>query len=283
MRQIREEKAVARAKRQIFVRHCTDILRHFKPASSSRCSRGGTGGGEGGRHAEGGKEERKETRGRPPAKEETRGRPSARRAADAHVDVRHHSQSRADMMAAEELELEAGANATGTTLLDDTHLPLQHQPAILQGGQLRSYQLEGLNWLARLYTSGISGVLADEMGLGKTVQTVAMIGYLQEYHNASGPHLVLAPKSTLNNWVREFDKWLPGCRMVLLQGNKTEREELMRERIQAGRFLDPSPPLHSAAVLRRSAPPQCSRAEDCRGYTSTRTRDHPRAYSRGRI
>lgn len=47
---------------------------------------------------------------------------------------------------------------------------------------------------------------------------------------------MLAPKSTLNNWMREFEKWLPDSRVVLLQGNKTEREDLIRTRIVAGGF-----------------------------------------------
>ena len=35
---------------------------------------------------------------------------------------------------------------------------------------LRSYQLEGLNWILRCYYQRRSCILADEMGLGKTVQ-----------------------------------------------------------------------------------------------------------------
>ena len=31
---------------------------------------------------------------------------------------------------------------------------------------VRSYQLEGLNWMIRLQENGINGILADEMGLG---------------------------------------------------------------------------------------------------------------------
>jgi SNF2 family DNA or RNA helicase len=30
----------------------------------------------------------------------------------------------------------------------------------------RAYQLEGLNWMIRLFENGINGILADEMGLG---------------------------------------------------------------------------------------------------------------------
>ena len=41
---------------------------------------------------------------------------------------------------------------------------LLKQPSIMTGGQLRDYQLEGLNWMIRLQENGINGILADEMG-----------------------------------------------------------------------------------------------------------------------
>ena len=104
-------------------------------------------------------------------------------------------------------------------------LRLSVQPSVLKNGTLREYQLEGLNWMVRLYNNGISGILADEMGLGKTVQTVAMIGYLTEYKDAPGPHMVLAPKSTMSNWQKEFKKWLPDHRCIYIGGTKEEREE----------------------------------------------------------
>ena len=40
---------------------------------------------------------------------------------------------------------------------------LDAQPSILQGGQLRDYQIDSLNWLIGLYETGINGILADEM------------------------------------------------------------------------------------------------------------------------
>ena len=58
---------------------------------------------------------------------------------------------------------------------------LTTQPSILQNGELRSYQLEGLNWMVSLRNKGINGILADEMGLGKTVQTVALLGYMKQF------------------------------------------------------------------------------------------------------
>jgi SNF2 family DNA or RNA helicase len=48
-------------------------------------------------------------------------------------------------------------------------LKLEKQPPNLTGGLLRDYQLEGLNWLFKLYQANLNGILADEMGLGKTI------------------------------------------------------------------------------------------------------------------
>ena len=46
---------------------------------------------------------------------------------------------------------------------------IETQPDNLTGGQLREYQIEGLNWLYKLYQANLNGILADEMGLGKTI------------------------------------------------------------------------------------------------------------------
>jgi SWI/SNF-related matrix-associated actin-dependent regulator of chromatin subfamily A member 5 len=45
------------------------------------------------------------------------------------------------------------------------------QPALIGGGQMKQYQLQGLSFLAWLYENGMGGILGDEMGLGKTLQT----------------------------------------------------------------------------------------------------------------
>ena len=44
------------------------------------------------------------------------------------------------------------------------------QPKMLKGGTLRTYQLEGLQWLVSLYNNRLNGILADEMGLGKVTR-----------------------------------------------------------------------------------------------------------------
>jgi SNF2 family DNA or RNA helicase len=41
------------------------------------------------------------------------------------------------------------------------------QSALLVGGILKPYQIQGLEWLVSLYNNNLNGILADEMGLGK--------------------------------------------------------------------------------------------------------------------
>lgn len=73
---------------------------------------------------------------------------------------------------------------------------------------LKDYQVVGLNWLALLYKHKLSCILADEMGLGKTCQVITFLSYLAET-GRSGPHLVIVPPSTLENWLREFQNFCP--------------------------------------------------------------------------
>lgn len=103
-------------------------------------------------------------------------------------------------------------------------------------GKLRPYQVQGLNWLVSLYENNLSGILADEMGLGKTLQSISFLGYLRFMHGINGPHLVIAPKSTLDNWHREFNRWIPEINAVVLQGDKEERSELIKNRIMTCDF-----------------------------------------------
>lgn len=108
-------------------------------------------------------------------------------------------------------------------------------PAFIKG-QMRDYQVAGLNWLISLHENGISGILADEMGLGKTLQTISFLGYLRHIMGITGPHLVVVPKSTLDNWKREFTRWTPEVNVLVLQGAKEERAELIQERLKDESF-----------------------------------------------
>ncbi|AOA62227.1 Isw1b complex ATPase subunit [Komagataella phaffii CBS 7435] len=103
-------------------------------------------------------------------------------------------------------------------------------------GKLRPYQIQGLNWLVQLYENKLSGILADEMGLGKTLQTISFLGYLRYLKGINGPHLVVVPKSTLDNWAREFKRWTPEVKTVLLQGDKDQRTTIIQDELMTCNF-----------------------------------------------
>jgi chromodomain-helicase-DNA-binding protein 1 len=65
---------------------------------------------------------------------------------------------------------------------------------IKTGGELKDFQLTGLNWLAYLWSKGENGILADEMGLGKVR---SMFG---EKHYASRG-LMFSPKDCTNRCI----------------------------------------------------------------------------------
>lgn len=95
--------------------------------------------------------------------------------------------------------------------------------------ELKNYQIVGINWLNLLYTNDLSCILADEMGLGKTCQVIAFMAYLKYYQTLKGPHLVIVPSSTLENWLREFNKFCPDLVVQAYYGSQSEREELRYE------------------------------------------------------
>ncbi len=74
---------------------------------------------------------------------------------------------------------------------------------------LRPYQHTGYCWLSRIADQRIGGLLADDMGLGKTVQLITHMLRLKE-KGESAPHLIVVPKSLLENWSREIAKFAPG-------------------------------------------------------------------------
>ena len=83
-------------------------------------------------------------------------------------------------------------------------------PSTLQA-QLRDYQLEGFEWLARLANWGVGACLADDMGLGKTLQALALILARAQ----QGPTLVIAPTSVCMNWISEAARFAPTLNVKL--------------------------------------------------------------------
>lgn len=110
------------------------------------------------------------------------------------------------------------------------------QPASIKNGIMKPYQIEGLAWLVKLYESGINGILADEMGLGKTLQTISLMAWLREFRGIPGPYLVIAPKTTLGNWVREVNKWCPVLRCFKFHGNQDQRAEMIANEIWPDKY-----------------------------------------------
>ena len=53
-----------------------------------------------------------------------------------------------------------------------SYVEYKESPTFLNGGELRGYQIEALNWLLFNFLNYRCSLLADEMGLGKTLQTV---------------------------------------------------------------------------------------------------------------
>ncbi|TRY68060.1 hypothetical protein DNTS_003641 [Danionella cerebrum] len=103
------------------------------------------------------------------------------------------------------------------------------QPQILSSTfQLKPYQLIGQNWLALLHQNKLSGILADEMGLGKTIQSISFLAHLYQEGNL-GPHLIIVPASTLDNWVRELNLWCPSFKVLIYYGSAEERKYMRYE------------------------------------------------------
>lgn len=113
---------------------------------------------------------------------------------------------------------------------------LPRQPLMLVGGDLKEYQLRGLQWMVSLYDNHLNGILADEMGLGKTIQSISLLTYVTEIKHNHGPFLVVVPLSTLSNWVNEFKKWAPDLVLVVYKGPPQARKELFKQEMASCQF-----------------------------------------------
>lgn len=84
---------------------------------------------------------------------------------------------------------------------------------------LRPHQREGVKFLYEAVMGmkqfdGQGAILADEMGLGKTLQTIALLWTLLKQNPVHGEQpvvkkaLIVCPVTLINNWRKEFKKWL---------------------------------------------------------------------------
>lgn len=145
--------------------------------------------------------------------------------------TRHNRKSEKE----EDAELMADEEIEGDDDYGDSNF-VTESPSYIQHGKLRDYQIQGLNWLIALHENKLSGILADEMGLGKTLQTISFLGHLRYRKGIEGPFLVIVPKSTLDNWRREFAKWTPEVNAIVLHGDKNARQEILQDVILEAKF-----------------------------------------------
>jgi SNF2 family DNA or RNA helicase len=116
--------------------------------------------------------------------------------------------------------------------------------------ELRPYQLEGFHFLAYLAENRFGGILADDMGLGKTLQTLSWLLWLREQasppptsagarpssgaatsgntneHRAENqsppPSLVVCPKSVMDNWRVEAERFTSSLRVKVWPPSQLE-------------------------------------------------------------
>jgi SNF2 family DNA or RNA helicase len=93
----------------------------------------------------------------------------------------------------------------------------------LQGRLIVPYQRDGVRWMLRRETGTHGprgGFLCDEMGLGKTIQIIAtMLG------NPLRRSLVIVPKSIVNQWGTELNKFAPEIKVNLFDGPMRQFDE----------------------------------------------------------
>ena len=125
--------------------------------------------------------------------------------------------------------------------------------------QLRPYQIDGFHFLAYLTANNFGGVLADDMGLGKTLQALTWLEWLRQERGASLkassgpvdaitpgpasngdtaaatearnlplPALVVCPKSVMDNWRTEAERFCPGLRVRIWRGEEASALEAVR-------------------------------------------------------
>lgn len=102
---------------------------------------------------------------------------------------------------------------------------------------LRSYQQDGINWLAFLNKFNLHGVLCDDMGLGKTLQTICIVA--SDHHNRAEeysktqapevrklPSLIVCPPTLSGHWQQEIKQYAPFLSSVAYVGPPSDRAKL---------------------------------------------------------
>ena len=100
--------------------------------------------------------------------------------------------------------------------------------------ELRSYQQDGVNWLAFLNRFNLHGVLCDDMGLGKTLQTLCMVASdhhtravefakTQDVASRRLSTLIICPPTLSGHWQQEIQTYAPFLSSLAYVGPPAER------------------------------------------------------------
>lgn len=107
--------------------------------------------------------------------------------------------------------------------------------------ELRSYQQEGVNWLAFLNRYHLHGILCDDMGLGKTLQTLCIVASdhhirAEEFAKTGAPEsrhlpsLIICPPTLSGHWQQEIQTYAPFLSCLAYVGPSSDRVKL-RDRL----------------------------------------------------
>lgn len=100
--------------------------------------------------------------------------------------------------------------------------------------ELRSYQQDGVNWLAFLNRYHLHGILCDDMGLGKTLQTLCIVASdhhmrAEEFAKTQAPDarklpsLIVCPPTLSGHWQQEIAQFAPFLSCLAYVGPTHER------------------------------------------------------------
>lgn len=107
--------------------------------------------------------------------------------------------------------------------------------------ELRSYQQEGVNWLAFLNRHHLHGILCDDMGLGKTLQTLCIVASdhhmraeafakTQSPDSRRMPSLIVCPPTLSGHWQQEIRTFASFLSCLAYVGPPNDRA-ILRKRL----------------------------------------------------
>lgn len=125
-------------------------------------------------------------------------------------------------------------------MLDIHKIEPFHVPVAIKA-ELRSYQQEGVNWLAFLNRYHLHGILCDDMGLGKTLQTLCIVASdhhirAEEFAKTASPEyrrlssLIVCPPTLSGHWQQEIQTYAPFLSCLAYVGPSSDRVRL-RDRL----------------------------------------------------